>query len=59
MGEFSAIHWLIVIAIALLLFAPAKFGSLGKGLAEGIRNFKAGLKSPEEKKEDKVEEKKP
>jgi sec-independent protein translocase protein TatA len=59
MGEFSAIHWLIVILIALLLFAPAKFGSLGKGLAEGIRNFKAGLKSPEEKKDENTGEKKP
>jgi sec-independent protein translocase protein TatA len=58
MGEFSAMHWLIVILIALLLFAPAKFGSLGKGLAEGIRNFKAGLKSPEEKKDENAGEKK-
>jgi sec-independent protein translocase protein TatA len=57
MGEFSAMHWLIVILIALLLFAPAKFGSLGKGLAEGIRNFKAGLKAPEEKKDEGGEKK--
>lgn len=58
MGEFSPMHWLIVILIALLLFAPAKFGSLGKGLAEGIRNFKAGLKDPEEKKDQTPGEKK-
>lgn len=58
MGEFSPMHWLIVILIALLLFAPAKFGSLGKGLAEGIRNFKAGLKDPEEKKDQNPGEKK-
>jgi len=51
MGEFSPMHWLIVILIALLLFAPAKFGSLGKGLAEGIRNFKDGMKDPEKKDE--------
>jgi sec-independent protein translocase protein TatA len=60
MGEFSPWHWLLVIVIALLLFAPSKFASLGKGLAEGIRNFKAGMKEGEEgqKKDEKAEEKK-
>jgi sec-independent protein translocase protein TatA len=52
MGEFSPWHWLLVIAIALLLFAPARFASLGKGLAEGIRSFKSALKDGEEKKDD-------
>jgi len=58
MGEFSIWHWLLVIAIALLLFGPSKLGSLGKGLGEGIRNFKAGMREGEEKKEEKPEEKK-
>jgi len=56
MGEFSLWHWLLVIAIALLLFGTTKFASVGKGLGEGIRNFKAAMKEPEEaKKEDKKE----
>jgi sec-independent protein translocase protein TatA len=59
MGEFSPFHWLLIIAIALLLFGPAKFASLGKGLGEGIRNFKASMKEGEGKKEEKPEEKKP
>jgi sec-independent protein translocase protein TatA len=58
MGEFSPWHWLLVIVIALLLFAPSKFASLGKGLAEGIRNFKAGMKEGEAPKPEKPEEKK-
>ena len=59
MGEFSPLHWLLVIAIALLLFGPSKFASLGKGLGEGIRNFKSALRdTTEEKKEEKAEEKK-
>ena len=58
MGEFSIWHWLLVIAIALLLFGPQKFASLGKSLGEGIRNFKASMKEGEEKKEEKAEEKK-
>lgn len=59
MGEFSPFHWLLIIAIALLLFGPAKFASLGKGLGEGIRNFKASMKEGEGKKDEKPEEKKP
>jgi sec-independent protein translocase protein TatA len=58
MGEFSLMHWLVIILLALLLFAPSKFGTLGKGLAEGIRNFKQGMKDPEEKKDENVGEKK-
>jgi len=61
MGEFSPLHWLLVIAIALLLFGTTKFAAVGKGLGEGIRNFKSAMKEPEEdkdKKEKKEEEKK-
>ena len=58
-GLFQPWHLLLVIAIALLLFGPSKFASLGKGLGEGIRNFKAAMKEGEEgKKEEKREEKK-
>jgi sec-independent protein translocase protein TatA len=61
MGEFSPLHWLLVIAIALLLFGTSKFSAVGKGLGEGIRNFKASMKETEEEKkakEVKEEEKK-
>jgi sec-independent protein translocase protein TatA len=58
MGEFSIWHWLLVIAIILLLFGPSKFASLGKGLGEGIRNFKSAMKEGEGKKDEKTEEKK-
>ncbi len=59
MGEFSPFHWLLVIAIALLLFGTSKFAAVGKGIGEGIRNFKAAMKEGEEsKKEEKKEEEK-
>ena len=43
MGEFSPLHWLLVIGIALLLFGTTKFSAVGKGLGEGIRNFKSAM----------------
>lgn len=33
--------------IALLLFGAGRLADIGKGLGEGIRNFKRGLKSDE------------
>lgn len=52
-GLFQPFHLLLIIAIALLLFGPAKFASLGKGIGEGIRNFKTAMKEGQEKKDDK------
>jgi sec-independent protein translocase protein TatA len=44
-------HLLVILAIALLFFGPQKLPELGKGLAQGIRGFKEGLKSgPDEPK---------
>jgi sec-independent protein translocase protein TatA len=43
MGEFSPIHWLIVLAIIVLLFGGKKIPEVMKGLGEGIRSFKDGM----------------
>jgi len=43
MGEFSPLHWMIVLAVILLLFGGRKIPELAKGLGEGIRNFKEGM----------------
>jgi sec-independent protein translocase protein TatA len=48
-GLFSPLHILLIIAIALLLFGPSKLADLGKGLGEGIRNFKSSIKEPDDK----------
>jgi len=37
-------HLLVIIAVAVVLFGPKKLPELGKGLAEGIRNFKNAMK---------------
>ena len=46
-GLFQPLHILLIIGIALLLFGPSKFADLGKGLGEGIRNFKSSMKDPD------------
>ena len=50
-GLFQPLHILLIIGIALLLFGPSKFADLGKGLGEGIRNFKQAVKEGDEKKD--------
>jgi sec-independent protein translocase protein TatA len=39
-----------ILVLALVLFGGKKVGELGKGLGEGIRNFKTALKEEEGKK---------
>jgi sec-independent protein translocase protein TatA len=43
MGEFSPFHWLIVLAIVVLLFGGKKIPEVMRGLGEGIRSFKDGM----------------
>ena len=37
-------HLVVVLVIALLIFGPRKLPELGKGLGEGLRGFKDGIK---------------
>jgi sec-independent protein translocase protein TatA len=57
-GLFQPLHILLIIGIVLLLFGPSKFSQLGKGLGEGIRNFKSSMKEGEEPKKEPTEEEK-
>ncbi len=42
---------LIILLIVVVIFGASKLPKLGKGLGEGIRNFKSGLKGDEAPKE--------
>ena len=44
-GLFQPTHLIIIFAIALLVFGPKKLPELGKGLGEGIRALKEGMKA--------------
>jgi sec-independent protein translocase protein TatA len=43
-GLFAPQHLLLLFLIALIFFGPKKLPELGKGLGEGIRSLKEGLK---------------
>ena len=42
---------LVILVIVVLLFGVGKLPQLGKGLGEGIKNFKKGLKDEESQPE--------
>ena len=43
-GLFQPSHLIVMFFIALLVFGPRKLPELGKGLGEGIRALKDGMK---------------
>ena len=48
LGKLGLPEILLILAIALLIFGPSKLADLGKGLGEGIKNFKSAIKDGEE-----------
>ncbi len=42
-GKIGIPELLIILAVALLIFGPSKLADLGKGLGEGIKNFKSAV----------------
>jgi sec-independent protein translocase protein TatA len=48
-GLFQPMHLLMIFGIALLVFGPKKLPELGKGIGEGIRGFKAAMKTDEDR----------
>jgi sec-independent protein translocase protein TatA len=47
----SPMHWIIVVLVVLLVFGAGRLGEVGKGLGDGIRNFKKGLASDPDEEE--------
>lgn len=43
-GLLQPTHLLLILGAALLLFGPKKLPELGKGIGDGIRNFKNSMK---------------
>lgn len=52
MGGFGSVwHWVIVLAVVVLLFGAKKIPELAKGLGSGIKNFKKAVKEDGEEEE--------
>jgi sec-independent protein translocase protein TatA len=48
MPNFGMGELLVILVIVVLIFGVNKIPQLGKGLGEGIRNFKSAIKAGEE-----------
>jgi sec-independent protein translocase protein TatA len=48
MGPIGMPELLVILVIVILIFGVNKIPQLGKGLGEGIRNFKTSLKAGQE-----------
>jgi sec-independent protein translocase protein TatA len=47
MGKLGLPEILLIAVVALLIFGPSRLADLGKGLGEGIRNFRSSVKDGE------------
>ena len=52
MGSLSIWHWIVVIAVVLLLFGRGKISELMGDVAQGIKAFKKGMSEDEVAKTD-------
>ena len=48
MGSFSLMHWIVVLAIILILFGAGKLPRVMGDFAKGIKAFKAGMREEDE-----------
>lgn len=46
-GKIGIPELLVILVIALIIFGPSKISELGKGLGDGIKNFKSAVKDDE------------
>lgn len=55
MGSFSIWHWLIVLAVVLLVFGTKKLRNIGADLGGAVKGFKQAMKEEENKNEKSTE----
>jgi len=48
MGSLSIWHWLVVLAIAVLIFGTKKLGSIGTDLGSAVKGFRKAMSEADE-----------
>lgn len=46
MGQWSIVHWLVVLGIVVVIFGTKKLRNIGSDLGGAIKGFKEGIKEP-------------
>ncbi|MEY2863047.1 MAG: Twin arginine translocase protein [Pseudomonadota bacterium] len=52
MGSFSITHWLILLAVVVVVFGTAKLKNAGKDLGGAVKGFKDAMNTDNDKKPD-------
>jgi sec-independent protein translocase protein TatA len=50
MGSWSIWHWLVVLAIVLVVFGTKKLRNMGSDLGGAVKGFKDGVRGEDDKK---------
>jgi len=53
LGRLGPMELIIILVIIFFLFGAKRLPEIGKGIGEGIKNFKGAFKSDDEKPKDK------
>ena len=48
MGAFGPLHWVVVLAVVLLIFGTKKLRNVGSDLGAAVKGFKDGMKGNED-----------
>jgi sec-independent protein translocase protein TatA len=59
LGSLGAPELIVIALIALLLFGAGRIADIGKGLGQGIKNFKQGLKEAGDDEDEEAAPEKP
>jgi sec-independent protein translocase protein TatA len=59
MGSFSAIHWLVIAIVVLVLFGGGKLSQTMGDFGKGVREFRKGMKEDDDDHERKMASKHP
>ena len=59
MGSFSAVHWIVIAIVVLVLFGGGKLSQTMGDFGKGVREFRKGMKEEDDDHERKVASKHP